>query len=274
MSDLIVVRAVKSTCCALIVMVMLSGGVSAESLDIITSEEPPLSFMDESGRLTGISIDVLRAIQQRVGNTDLINVYPWSRLYHDVTKKPNVAAFTMARTKEREDKFHWITVVNRNAWMLFAKKGSGIKIKNLEDAKSAKSIGVVRLDVREKLLLDLGFQNLEPVKSWEQNIKKLLLDRVSLVFYAASGIQQTCRKAGLDCGSLEVAYSVKFTDAYIVMSKGTPTSTVEKWQKAAKQMKQDGTFKRIAQKWMVYLKAHYGLETHIHDGGLNLWKAK
>ena len=230
-------------------MILLSsGGILAEPLTIVTSEEPPLSFSDEQGVLTGISVDVVREIQRRVGSVDLIEIYPWPRLYHTAEKEPNVVAFTMARTEEREDKFHWITVVNRNAWMLFAKKGSGITISKLEDAKNVKTIGVVQEDVRERLLHSMGFHNLEPVTKWEQNILKLLDDRVSLVFYAASGLAQSCRKASVDCGKIESVYTIKLAEAYIAMSKGTSAATVELWQTTAKQMKQDGTFNRIAAK--------------------------
>ncbi len=262
-------------CMILVLIVASIGSVSAEALKIMTSEEPPLNFTDEQGELTGFSMDIAREIQRRVGNSDHINIYPWARVYNTALKEPNVVAFTMARTEEREDKFQWITLVSRNAWVLFARKGSGISVSSLDDAKTVKSIGVIRDGVHEQLLRSYGFQNLEPVTGWEQNLRKLMVGRVSLIFYAVAGAVKTCRTIGVDFEKeLETVYAVKTPGAYIVMSQKTSLSTVEKWQQAAQQMKEDGTFDRIMQKWIGYLYTHDGLETHLKDGGLNLWKEK
>ncbi len=256
-----------------LLMLILLQGLQAESLKIITSHEAPLNYLNEEGVLTGITVDVVHEIQKRVGDSSPIKIYPWARLYSYVEHEPNVVAFTMARTEEREDKFHWITLINRNEWVLIAPKGSKMTISNIEDAKNVHAIGITRGSAMEQVLLNLGFQNLEPVTNDEQNIKKLMADRVSLLFHSSSGIIKTCWDLGIDFDNeFEIVHSVQKSRAYIVMSKGTEMSTVEQWQQAALQMKNDGTFDRLMKKWVESLLKEDGIESHIEDGGLNLWK--
>jgi polar amino acid transport system substrate-binding protein len=94
----------------------------------------------------------VREIQQRIGNTDDIQMIPWTRIYQTALRKPNIVFFSVARTPEREDKFHWIALVMPKPWTLYAKKGSGLQVKTLEDAKKVDAIGVLRADIRGERL--------------------------------------------------------------------------------------------------------------------------
>ena len=56
-------------------------------------------------------------------------------------------AFEMSYTKVREDKFKWVGPLATKRDILVAKKGSGIKINSLEDAKKVKCIGTYRTQI-------------------------------------------------------------------------------------------------------------------------------
>ncbi|MCG8619624.1 MAG: transporter substrate-binding domain-containing protein [Desulfobacterales bacterium] len=254
------------------VTVILPPWIPAADLSILTLEEPPQNFTDSSGKLTGLSIDIVKEIQNRIGNKTPIKVYPWKRAYLKALKEPNVVLFTAARTPAREDRFHWITLVNRNAWQFFAKKGERIKISHLDQAKNVEAIGVLRGGAREALLKTKGFTNLSPVAAHIQNIKKLVSGRIDLMFYAPTGAAQTCRNANIPFSDLSPVFTVSVIEAYIVMSKnGTPDHRVRQWKTAADNIKADGTYGRIARKWQAYMYRVNHLSTFIEDGGLNLW---
>jgi len=254
---------------ALFVMVPDSGA----DLLINTLEEPPGSFTDRSGKLTGISVDLVREIQNRVGNTDPIKVYPWARSYQNTLKRPNVVAFSATRTPEREDKFHWITQITRNRYAFFAKKGTSITLNHLYDAKQLKAIGVVRSTVWEQYLTAKGFTNLDPTATHDLNLKKLFAGRFPAIYYTSAGLFQHCQNPGIDCNAVYPIYTTQTVASYIIMSKnGTSMGLVNQWKTAADDIKHDGTFKRIAEKWIRYIKKHNNFATHYADGALNLWK--
>ena len=50
-----------------------------------------------------------------------------------------------------------------------ARKDSDISIKSLEDAKRVNRIGTIRDDSKERLLINLGFKNLESVSTEHPN---------------------------------------------------------------------------------------------------------
>ena len=246
----------------------------AGDLQILTLEEPLFGFTNSDNEFTGFSVDVIHEIQRRVGNDDKIQVYPWKRAFRTAIEQPNVVLFTVTRTADREEKFHWIATIERNAWALFAKKGSGIVVNTLDDAKKVNLIGVLRGGSHEQFLLDNGFkrEQLIDVSNYKQSTLMLHLNRIELTVFSTLGMAISCFNNNCDFNEFEAVFTFKaLPSGGIAMSKGTPAEVVEKWQKAARDMKEDGTFEAIAKKWVKYVKKTYGLQSHVKDGTLNLW---
>ncbi len=259
----------------MLIMVCWSISFAAEqNLQIVTDpQQPPGNFLDAQGKPIGLMIDVVTEIQRRLGTTDQIQLMSWSRAMNTAKTEPNVVVMSLARTPEREDLFHWITLVMRKPWVLYAKRGSGIRIKTLDDAKKVKVIGVIRADVRGDWLKSQGFTNLENVTELKQNIKKLLADRVTLIFSSPQDASWFCKQLGVNMNDLEPVLTPNFSLSYIAMSKnGTSLEIVKKWQKAAQQMKDDGTFQTLAEKWAQYTQEQLGIECQVKKGALNFWK--
>ena len=57
----------------------------------------------------------------------------------------NIVLFGTTYTKAREDKFKWVGPLATKRDILVAKKDSGIKISNLDDAKKVGRIGTLQL---------------------------------------------------------------------------------------------------------------------------------
>ena len=267
-------KEIKKILCWMIVMFWaIRVSAYADELQIWTLSEPPGNFIDEHGEITGLSVDYVREIQEHIGNTDDMKMIPWTRIYQTALRKPNIVFFSVARTPEREDKFHWIALVMRKPWALYGKKGSALQIKSLEDAKKVNAIGVMRGDIRADWLRQQGFANLDEAADHEQNIEKLLRGRVDLIFYSPHGAAHICQKLGLDFNELEPVLFPHASLSYIAMSKnGTPPGTVKLWQETAQQIKDDGTFEKLAEKWAKYTREKDGIEAEVKDGALNFWK--
>ena len=153
--------------------------VSSSELTILTENLPPLNYLKD-GVLVGPSVEIVKEIQRRVGSSEIIKVYPWARAYKMALQNENIVLFGMTHTKERDEKFKWVGPLATKRDILVARKDSGIKINNLEDAKRVKRIGTLRDDTRERLLRKLGFTNLESVSDEQLNAKKLVLGRIDL----------------------------------------------------------------------------------------------
>ena len=235
-------------------MVLLAGqSVLSAELTILTENLPPLNYV-ENDVLVGPSVEIVKEIQRRVGSEEPIQVYPWARAYKMALEDENVVLFGMTYTKVRHDKFKWVGPLAKKRDILVAKKGSGIKINSLEDAKKVKRIGTLRDDTRGRLLKRLGFTNLEPVSDEQKNAKKLVLGRIDLWTYKKPGLKTVCELAGVDYNEIEEVYHLREIDLMIAFSKKTSDSIVQKWRNAFNEMLADGTIMQIRKKWNMKLE--------------------
>ena len=235
-------------------MVLLAGqSVLSAELTILTENLPPLNYV-ENGILVGPSVEIVKEIQRRLRSQEQIQVYPWARAYKKALEDENVILFGMTHTKVRQDKFKWVGPLATKRDILVAKKGTGIKIKDLEDAKKVKRIGTLRDDTRGRLLERHGFTNLEPVSDEQLNAKKLALGRIDLWAYKIPGLRTVCDLAGVDYTEFEEVYHLREIDLMLAFSKKTSDSIVQKWRDAFNEMLADGTIMQIRKKWNMKLE--------------------
>jgi polar amino acid transport system substrate-binding protein len=227
----------------------------SQDLTILTENMPPLNYV-ENDVLVGPSVEIVKEIQRRVGSNEEIKVYPWARAYKMSLEQENVVLFGMTHTEARHDQFKWIGPLATKRDILVAKKGSGIKINSLEDAKKVKSIGTLRDDTRERLLKSLGFTNLEPVSDEQMNAKKLVLGRIDLWTYKIPGLRTVCELAGVDYNEMEEVYDLRKINLDIAFSKKTSDSIVQRWRSAFDEMLADGTLMKIRKEWNKKLPDH------------------
>lgn len=222
---------------------------SATELQLLSEENPPLNF-SQNGQAKGLSVDVVQEIQRRVGNNDPIQIQPWSRAYRTASTVPNVAIFGTARTTAREDLFHWVGPVATAVASLYGRRGSGLRISSLEEAKSVERILVARDFYTHQLLEKLGFTNLEPVSKPETMVKMAINGRAPVMFVGNLTLPDLLERAGAKPGDVERLYTVTSIQTYIAFSLGTPKDVVTAWQAALDAMKRDGSYAAIYAKWL------------------------
>ncbi|MFC1681773.1 substrate-binding periplasmic protein [Pseudomonadota bacterium] len=217
-------------------------------LTILTENLPPLNFTRD-GKLVGPSVEIVEEIQRRVGSTATIHVYPWARAYQRALQEKNIVLFGTTHTSDRQDKFKWVGPLAAKRDILVAKKGSGIVIDSLDDARKVRRIGTLRDDSREQFLRVNGFDNLELVADEQQNARKLVHGRIDLWAYKVPGLKTVCELAGINFDEVEEVFSLREIDVSIAFSIKTSDTIVLAWQNAFDQMTADGTLSRIKEKW-------------------------
>ncbi|MGB3224665.1 MAG: transporter substrate-binding domain-containing protein [Desulforhopalus sp.] len=222
---------------------------AADSLSILTEEYPPFNFTQE-GKLTGFTTQVVQEITRRLDINDNIEVVPWARGYEHLSTEANVVLFSTARTPERESLFHWVGPIYSLRLGFYARKADAQKLSSLETAKQLDAIATYRADVGEQILESLGFANLDSSNSPQSCVRKLMAGRVDLWFFDNIGAPKVAREAGIDPNEIEEVYTYKQNSSYIAFSKQTPLATVRQWQKTLDEIKADGTFHWLAQKWL------------------------
>ena len=213
-------------------------------IQMMTEEYPPVTFM-KNGKVSGFVTDMVREISVRQGSQDNIQLISWDEAYKVALINPNVVLFSTERTDEREKLFQWVGPVGKNSANFYAKKGSGIRINSLDEARKVAAIATTANWFTEQDLKSRGFTNLVSAPLPTDNVRMLMQGEVKLSVFTDITVAEIVKNAGYTMDDLEPVFTVSSTYFYIAMSLGTPPEIVKKWQSILDELKEDGTFEKI-----------------------------
>lgn len=216
---------------------------------LVTEEYPPITFMQD-GKPSGFVTDIVREIAKRQGIPDNVRLTSWKNGYGMALVHPNVVLFSAERTPERKSLFHWVGPVGRHSANFYARKGAGIRVSSLEEAKTRGPIATTTNWFTEERLKREGFTNLISSPDPRTNVRQLMNGEARLSIFTDLTIPQIAREAGYTHEDLEPVFTVMQTDFYIVMSRDTPAAVATAWQATLDEMKQDGSFETIYRRYL------------------------
>lgn len=80
---------------------------SQGSLTIYTEQFPPYNYLHEN-QITGINVELTRALCKQVGIDCYFEIYPWNRAYKKALNTQNSGLISTSRHPEREMFFKWV----------------------------------------------------------------------------------------------------------------------------------------------------------------------
>jgi len=156
---------------------------------IYTEEFEPFNYLSEKQQVIGTATTKVELLFKLSNIKYKINLTPWFRTIKAVDETPNTFIYSLVRSPQREDKYHWIMpLCPLNIALFKLAERIDIKAKNLEQAKSY-IIGVERNQLTVNYLLSKGFvenKNLVIVKDEKQTRGMLNKQRVDMVFATES----------------------------------------------------------------------------------------
>ena len=218
-------------------------------INLMTEEYPPVTFM-ENGKVTGLVTDMVREISARQGIQDNIRLTSWDEAYKVALSNPNVVLFSAEKTDKREKLFQWVGPVGKNSAIFYAKKGSGIRMNSIDDARKVAAIATTSNWFTEQDLKSRGFTNLVSSPLPTDNVRKLMKGEAELSVFTDITVPQIVRNAGYSMDDLEPVFTLSSTYFYIAMSLGTPPEMVKQWQSTLNELKKDGTFEKIYRSYL------------------------
>lgn len=203
------------------------------SLQYLCEDIPPSNYVLD-GRLTGISVDLLRSMWKAMGVAPSeIKVVPWARGYDAALTKPGYVLFSMSRTRERDSLFKWVGPIFTVRNVLLARAGRRGLPGTLAQAKGLR-IGTIKGDVVESFLLGAGFDptRIEGVSSLAQNFEKLRRGRVDLLAHSENTLMEFLRTTKEDPDDYVVVLEISRTANYYAFHRQVPDSVVNRFQRA------------------------------------------
>jgi polar amino acid transport system substrate-binding protein len=230
-------------------------GQAAMSADLRVLAEPNgRAVRTVNGKLDGWAVNIVHELMHRTHCRARIEPMPWARAYAIAPGKPGVVLFPATRTEERAPLFHWVGPIFRVHWCFLARKGSGIVIHSLDDARKVGSIGTYIGDARDRYLTAQGFTNLQRTTNDATNYRKLEYGRLDLIVGSDTGLASMVEAAGIDPDNFESVFPLKEVDLYVALSRETSPSTVRAWRQVFSALREDGTLADILSRWYPDLK--------------------
>lgn len=186
----------------------------AEGLRLLTTDVPPQAFIRE-GRVTGFCVEVVRAIQARLGDETAIELLPWTRAYQIGLESPDVVLICPKRTAEREALFKWVGPLLESRTSFYALRGSGIRLATLEEARQATGVLLPRTFYSHTLLTREGFTNLLVSETPLTAMRMLLAGRAPLLAIDEMQVPELLRRAGARPDAVRRVYRVAPARSYL-----------------------------------------------------------
>jgi len=207
----------------------------AHDIHIVTEYLPPLQVAESGDQIHGLTVDLFKAVVDDTEYSYTTSVYPWARSYRLATSGANVLIFPLIRTKERENKFHWIGKLWSFTGSIYRHaERKDIELATLDDAKKY-SISVYRDDFFHQYLIKNSFSpwRVFPQSSIDKSLAQFVNKRVELIIIDSSLLEYYVKKHGLrldDYQKILTLDNLKVRDTYMALSKETSPEVVKQFR--------------------------------------------
>ncbi len=224
----------------------------ADNYEVVGTELPPLMYT-EDGNPEGFYMDLLWEMLTELKNIDIrIQFYPAPRMFMVLTESENTFSLGIARNEKREQLYKWVGPIYPRIFALYSlRSNTDISIVQLKDAGSFR-IGVGRGYAAVDDLLNAGVprENIEELTSEIQSLKMLIAGRIDLVVMNDVMLAHALNKEGYMWN--DVKQVMILNDDYnfwFAFNKSIDDSIIQKFQLALDQLKKDGRYDTIVEKY-------------------------
>ncbi|MCF3099594.1 transporter substrate-binding domain-containing protein [Aeromonas australiensis] len=220
-------------------------------LHYITEEYKPYNYADEKGAPTGLAVELLQQIWQRTNTPEqAVTLMPWARGYYLLTQKPNVVLFSTARTQARDPLFKWACSIGYIEVVLVGLAERNLTISTLDDAKGL-TIGAVRADVGEQLLLNNGFDEtrLMTANRLSQALKMLTSGRVDLLSTHKTTMEMLIAEQKIDPANFKEQWVLSSEQLCFAFSQPVSDELVREFQNGMTQVLASREFQQLYLKY-------------------------
>lgn len=228
-------------CWALCLLLPLPAFAGGGTLQVYTELSRPFQYLQD-GRLTGFTVELVREVMRRAGCAGAISAVPWKRGYQEVLDRADAAIFPTYRTPERERLFRWSDPILKGKWVLYKRKGSPLRLSNLDDARRVGRIAVYGADARAQFLRSRNFTNLEELPDNVSRWRMLAGGRVDLA--AGTNIASFASHGEYErlLEQAEPALVMAEYTLHVAFSPGADPALIHSWNLALRAMVRDGSY--------------------------------
>ena len=227
-------------------------------LRFVTEHLPPFQIIGEY-KVEGFATEIVEAALAHINRKPDITIYSWTRAYNLAMQRPNTCIYSIARTKEREDKFIWTEIISTTDSHFITVKDRVplIKVNSIEDAKNYR-VAVLRDDFTHQFLMNAGFienKNLYVVTNTKSLLQLLSTKKyIDLILADPLTVRYRAIYNEMDPEQFIAIHKLNYVpiDFYVACSLTTEKSVIEELTNGLKWVKQSGEYQKILQRWSIH----------------------
>lgn len=205
----------------------------------------PFTFHDESGKLTGFDVEIATEVAKRLGVDPEFKETQWDAIFAGLdAKRFDMIANQVGIRPDRQEKYDFSDPYITSAAVLIVHKDNN-EVKTFEDIKglnSAQSLTSNYGDMAKKF-----GANLVSVEGFTQSVELLASKRVDVTINdRISFLDYTKQRPD---APIKIAATSEEASASGLMFRKDSDTLVAEVNKALTEMVEDGTYKKISEKW-------------------------
>ncbi|SEA02077.1 substrate-binding periplasmic protein [Alkalimonas amylolytica] len=223
----------------------------APYLRILTEHNPPGQYLTDEGKLAGVTVALIRQLQQRLNEPADIELLPWARAFAIARQDAHIALFETARTAEREHWFQWVGPLKYVQTAIYG-RADRLGANPLDTGLNA---GLIACEYRYSLHVDLlqhhGYvegKNLVLTLNHGDCFQMLLRGRVDLVVLHDAVVAEREKQLQAQAGTgLYRLKQIREVELYLAFSLDVAPERIAAWQQALQQSYLDGSMRQLYQ---------------------------
>ncbi|WP_234903360.1 substrate-binding periplasmic protein [Agrobacterium vitis] len=225
-------------------MVFMTATAMAQDSIVFTTEDyPPYNFR-ENGVDKGVGYEQVEMIMKGLSIPYTIEMMPWARAIAMAETEPMTCVFTAAHIPEREGRFKWVEPLAIDRNIIMSRKGSGIQVHNVEEARKY-IVGTQRDDYTQALLERHDFPRIDLAANLDLTIKKLESGRIDLMPVS----EKFYHKLVDEGHPLEQQFVLTEQKFAIACNKSMPDALMARMQDGLDRLIADGTQARLSREY-------------------------
>lgn len=217
-----------------------------DTIQITTEHYYPYSIADKDSVVYGASADKIHELFKRSKLAYQMNIMSWNRAFELARNHADTCVFSTSRTKERESSFHWIGPVMTGNWAVFGSPDKLNKVTSLKDIQQS-TIGTEEGQVSLAYLSEKGFKMVTSTES-VTTFKNVALGRIDYATAADTHGKKVIAENNLK-DKVVWLFNYSSSDYYLACNPKMDNRTIALLNKNLREMKADGSFKRIENKY-------------------------
>lgn len=233
-----------------------------ETFQIVGDDDfPPFSFVDNMGQITGIDIEILRELENRLEIEFDIKLVPWKRLLLMTKTGAVFGSFSLFKTSERQAFALFTHPLHYSTYKIFTLSTNRYEFESIKDLYGKRISIAAGFTVSEELEAAQlrGDLTLIETFSFKDSFRRLLKGGVDMVIGNELVVEHQLKHGLASNSDLALIESLnkpiqKSRGAYFVLSEKYPLKDKVKWQttieRTLKGIEEEGLMDAIVKRYM------------------------